>query len=181
MQKNRAQSLAYIDQDEGPELNVSPDEPGGSSCRGVTMEVLAEYCSAHALPPPTMADMKVMTAAYAGTIFGWCYLDPIRFDELPNGIDYRIADAAISLGVTGACTAAQMAMEMWPITGIMDDGTIESIKSEDTKVLLAALDAAWITWKHGIDYPHGWATYNHGWINRVRQVRERATAMLGAA
>ena len=47
---NLAAALAFIDEDEGPELNISSTEPGGASCRGVSLLVLAEYAKAHSLP-----------------------------------------------------------------------------------------------------------------------------------
>jgi lysozyme family protein len=178
MQTNRPQSLSYIDEDEGPEVNISPDEPGGSSSHGVTMTVLREYCAAHSFSAPTMIDMKAMTSELAGTIFTWRFLDPLRFNELPSGVDYRMADAAITLGRTGACLAVQMALAMWPVTGVMDDNTIAAIKAEDPKMLIAVLDAAWIVWKHGMT-ADGWAKYGHGWTNRVRKVRDRSLAMVG--
>lgn len=174
---NLAQTLAYIDEDEGPEVNISASEPGGSSCHGVTMEVLQEYNKAHGLAVPTLDDMKAMTSALAGQIFQWRYLDAIQFNELPAAIDYRLADAAISLGETGACLIAQMALAIWPTTGIMDAATLAAIKGAEPIVLLAALDAAWLTWKRGLT-PTGWATFGHGWTNRIINVRDRYTMML---
>jgi lysozyme family protein len=177
MQENLSQTLAYIDEDEGPEVNISASEPGGSSCHGVTMEVLQEYNKAHGIAVPTLDDMKAMTAALAGTIFQWRYLDALRFNDLPTAIDYRLADAAISLGETGACLIAQMAMAMWPTTGIMDAATLAAIKAQEPIVLLAALDAAWLTWKRGLTAT-GWATFGHGWCNRIIKVRNRYVMML---
>lgn len=177
MLSNLNATLAYIDEDEGPELNVSPDEPGGSSCHGVTMEVLQEYNKAHGKPAPTLDDMKAMTALLAGQIFTWRFLDGIRFNDLPSGVDYRMADAAISLGETGACLVVQMALCQWPVTGIMDEATLSSIKSADPKTLCNALDAAWLVWKHGMTQD-GWAKYGHGWTNRVLNVRSRVATML---
>jgi lysozyme family protein len=177
---NRTQALAYIDEDEGPEVNVSPSEPGGISCRGVSLTVLQEYHAAHGLPKATADDVRKMTAELAGEVYSWRFLDPIRFDELPNGIDYRIADCAITLGLTGACVATQMALAMWPVTGKMDDTTIGALHAEDPRVVVAALDAAWITWKHG-QGADGWATHGHGWMNRVRRVRDRSIQMMAGA
>jgi lysozyme family protein len=180
MISNLSATLAYIDADEGPELNVSPDEPGGSSCRGVTMEVLQEYNKAHGKPAPSIDDMKAMTALLAGQIFTWRYLDALRFNDLPSGVDYRLADAAISLGETGACVVVQLALCQWPVTGIMDAATIAAIKADNPKELLRALDAAWLTWKMKLK-PDGWAKYGHGWSNRVKKVRARVAPMLGTS
>ena len=179
MKSNLAQALAYIDEDEGPEVNISPDEPGGSSCHGVTMDVLREYCASHSFSAPTIIDMKAMTSELAGTIFTWRFLDPLRFNELPSGVDYRMADAAITLGRTGACLALQMALAMWPVTGVMDDVTIAAIKAEDPKLVISVLDAAWIVWKHGMT-SDGWAKYGHGWTERCSRVRDRTRAMIAA-
>jgi len=177
MKENLAQTLAYINEDEGPEVNISASEPGGSSCHGVTMEVLQEYNKTHGIAVPTLDDMKAMTAALAGTIFQWRYLDALRFNELPTAIDYRLADAAISLGETGSCLIVQMALTMYPCTGIMDEATLAAIKGAEPIVILSALDAAWLAWKHGLTST-GWSTFNHGWINRVIKVRNRYTMML---
>jgi lysozyme family protein len=178
MNQNRAATLAYIDEDEGPELNISDGEPGGSSCHGVTMQLLQEYDKAHGLPAPTLDDMRAMTSALAGTIYSWQFLDPLRFDDLPAGVDYRTADAAVSLGGTGACLVLQMALETYPFTGVMDDATVRAAQTADPRVLIAALDAAWLAWKHGLG-ADGWTKFNHGWLNRVVKVHARAIAMLG--
>lgn len=178
MNSNLARALAFIDQDEGPEINIGPSEPGGASCRGVSLMVLAEYNKAHNLPTPGLADIRAMTAELAGKVYTWRFLDPLRFDELPSGIDYRIADAGITLGLTGACVAVQMALGLWPVTGVMDDSTLAAIKSEDPRSVIAALGAAWIAWKHG-STPNGWQQFGHGWTNRGNRVRDRALSLIG--
>lgn len=177
MQANEAQTLAWIDEDEGPEVNISTGEPGGGSARGLTIEVWNEYNKAHGLPVATLADLSKVTATLSGQVFKWRYLDPIRFDELPTGIDYRMADAAISLGGTGACLILQMSMQMYPCTGVMDDATLAAVKVEDPQIMIAALDAAWLAWKHGLTAT-GWGNFAHGWINRVVKVRDRALKMV---
>jgi hypothetical protein len=42
MQDNLSKALDFITTDEGEELNVSPDEPGGASKWGVTLTDLSE-------------------------------------------------------------------------------------------------------------------------------------------
>jgi lysozyme family protein len=174
---NLAQVLAWIDEDEGPEVNISPDEPGGGSARGLTVEVWNEYNKVHGLPVVTVADLSKVTAALSGQIFQWRYLDPLRFNDLPAGIDYRMADLAITLGETGACLLVQMCLTLWPTTGIMDDATLAAIKGQEPIVLLTALDGAWLAWKHNMA-ADGWGHYGHGWTNRILKVRPRYTMML---
>ena len=64
MQANLAQSLAYITGDEGPELNVSPGEPGGASKWGVSLTVLSEHLG----KPCAVADVAALTPDDANTI-----------------------------------------------------------------------------------------------------------------
>lgn len=177
MQANRTQALDYIDEDEGPEVNISAGEPGGGSARGLTVEVWNEYNKAHGLAAVTVGDLGKVTAELSGSVFGWRFLDPIKFDDLPSGVDYRMADAAITLGATGACLIAQMSLAMWPATGIMDALTLAQIKAEQPIVLLRALDAAWLAWKHGLT-PTGWQKYGHGWVNRIIKIRSRYSLMV---
>ena len=179
MLANRSATLAYIDQDEGPEVNIGPGEPGGGSARGLSLEVWNEYNKAHGLPQVGVKDLNQVTADLAGKVYSWRFLDPLRFDDLPAGVDYRMADAAITLGETGACLILHMAMQMYPVTGIIDAATLKVVHAADPKVIIAALDAAWLAWKHGMS-ADGWTKYNHGWINRVVKVRDRALAMLNA-
>lgn len=171
-----AKTLAFILEDEGAEFNVSGSEPGGASKYGVSVVALSDWNKKHGKPPATIADVGNMTQDLAGQIYTDDFLDAIRFDDLPAGIGYRLADASISLGVTGACLILQMSLQMYPCTGIMDEATLAAVKKADPKIVIAALDAAWLAWKHGMS-PDGWVKYNHGWINRVIRVRDRALAM----
>lgn len=176
---NRDSAVSYIFDDEGDEFNVSADEPGGASKLGVSLVALAEYCHVKDLPKPSIADVGALTRVTAAPIYLEKFADPLRFNDLPQGIDYRMLDAAATLGVTGACLVTQMSLAMWPITGVMDDTTIAAIRRCDAWSLLLALDAAWLVWKHGMTQD-GWKKYGHGWTNRVIKVRDRTVAMIGA-
>src|ERR1035438_5885660 len=123
MQTNLAQSLTYITDDEGPELNVSPDEPGGASKWGVTLtdlsEVRGRVCTGDVAAARTQDD--------ANQISSTRFAVPIHFNDLPAGVDYRMLDCAVTLGVTGAINALQMCLAMWPMTGKMDDATLAAV------------------------------------------------------
>jgi lysozyme family protein len=178
---NRGSALAFIDEDEGPEVNESASEPGGISCRGVSLIALADYNAKHGLPAPTFDDVRAMTAELAGKVYTMNYLDPIRFDDLPSGVDYRLADVSVNLGVTGGITALQLALGMWPLTGIMDAATLGMLNG-DAKVTILSLSAAWIAKKHespnwgpSAVTPRG---FGHGWSNRNIRATARAIAMV---
>lgn len=174
MQANLAQSLAYITGDEGPELNVSPGEPGGASKWGVSLTVLSEHLG----KPCAVADVAALTQDDANAIYSARFAAPILFGDLPPGVDYRMLDCAVTLGVTGAVEALQMCLAMWPTTGVMDTPTMAEARAATPAVLVLQLDAAWLTWKRGLT-PTGWKENGHGWNNRVLKVRTRLPAMMG--
>jgi lysozyme family protein len=175
MNINLSSALAYITGDEGQELNISSGEGGGASKWGVTLtdlsEVRGKVC--------TVADVAALTQDDASQIYGTRFAVPIHFDELPGGVDYRMLDCAVTLGVTGAIDALQMCLAIWPTTGVMDAATLAAVKAATPAVLVLQLDAAWLTWKRGLT-PTGWGKYGHGWTNRVLKVRGRLPAMMGA-
>jgi len=174
VQSNLAQSLSYITSDEGQELNISSGEGGGASKWGVTLtdlsEVRGKVC--------TVADVAALTQDDASQIYGTRFAVPIHFDELPAGVDYRMLDCAVTLGVTGAIEALQMCLAIWPQTGTMDAPTLVAVNAATPAILVLQLDAAWLTWKRGLTAT-GQGKYGHGWLNRVLKVRARLPEMMG--
>lgn len=170
MQKNRTATLDMILASEGPELNVSPNEPGGASRYGVSVSFLTDYNRTLARPPATIDSIRVLTEADARTVYGAMLLDRLRFDEFPSGVDYRFTDIATNLGMTGGPRLLQLALGMWPITGKVDDETMARVRLADPATLIFSLSAAWIAKK--AESPN-WGPspvtktgYGHGWTNR---------------
>jgi len=181
---NLARALAFIDEDEGPELNIGGSEPGGSSKHGVSMTVLQEWHQSHGLPPPTMDDMRAVDATLAGQIYTAKFADPIRFNDLPGGVDYRLLDIAVNLGVAGGVMALELALQVWPVDGVMTDALLASSRQIDPHALIEALSAVWISKKH--ESPN-WNPspitrngYGRGWTNRNIRATARAIDLIGA-
>ena len=177
MNSNLTQALAWIDIDEGPELNVGASEPGGSSKHGVSMTVLQEWHKEKGLPPPTMDDMAAVDSVLAGQIYTEKFATPVRFNDLPGGADYRMLDIAVNLGPTGAITGLQMCLLLWPITGVLDDATMAAANKVNATALVAVLSAFWISKKHEAA---SWPTYGHGWMNRNIRATSRAVSLITA-
>lgn len=181
MNSNRSQALQYILEDEGAEFNVSASEPGGASKYGVSVTALSDFNKRNGKPPATIADVGNMTPELAGQIYKADYLEPIRFNDLPSGVDYRLADIVVNLGVTGGITALQLALGMWPITGIMDAATLAMLNG-DPKAIILSLSAAWIAKKHeSANWGPSPVTKNgfgHGWSARNIRATARAIAMV---
>lgn len=174
MHANLAKALAFVDEDEGPELNIAASEPGGSSKHGVSMTVLREWHAAKGMPPPTMDDMKAVDSKLAAEIYAERFAKPIRFDDLPAGVDYRLLDITVNLGVTGGPTLFQRVLGLQP-TGRISDADIAAAKSRDPAELISALGAGWLAYKK----EHGdWKKYGDGWTNRAKRAEPRALALL---
>jgi lysozyme family protein len=179
---NRATALAYIDEDEGPEVNISPNEPGGESKHGVSLTFLSDWRKTKGLPPATIDDVAAVTSETAAQAYTDMFAVPLRFDELPGGPDYRLLDIVVNLGLHGGIIALQLALGMWPLTGTMDDATVELAKQADPKALVMALGAVWISKKHEspnwVPSPVTKTGYGHGWTNRCNKANARALALI---
>lgn len=182
---NLPAALGFIDEDEGPELNIGGSEPGGASKHGVSMTVLQEWHALHGLPAPTMDDMRSVDATLAGQIYAAKFAEPIRFNDLPGGVDYRLLDIAVNLGVTGGIMALQLALGLWPVNGVLDDATLAAAQRAEPRALVFALSATWISKKHESPnwYPSAITKsgYGHGWSNRNARATSRAMTLIGAS
>src|SRR6185312_4100271 len=152
-------------------LNLSPNEPGGASRGGVSVDLLTDYYKKIGKGrKATIQDVTDLTVDDVNAVYGAMLLDPLRFDELPSGVDYRVADIEVNSGATGGVQVLQLALGMWPLSGVMDDATMARVKNIDAKLLIQLLGAAWIAKKH--ESPN-WNPspvtangYGHGWSNR---------------
>jgi lysozyme family protein len=174
MQSTLSQALKWIDEDEGHELNISSSEPGGSSKHGVSMEKLREWHKLKNMSPPTMNDMRNINSEKAGEIYTEMFARPINYDRLPVGVDYRLLDITINLGINGGPRLFQEVLGV-EVTGKMDEATISHAIGQDPAVLVAKLGTAWLAFKkaHG-----GWEKYGDGWTNRANRAGQRAMSLL---
>ena len=182
MQANRTITLDSILRWEGSDLNTAPTEPGGASKYGISVDFLSDYHKKHGLPKATIPDVSNLTADAASQIYGEMLLDPLRFDQLPSGVDFRLADLTTNLGMTGGPTLLQLCLGIYPLTGVMDSQTIAATMASDPKALIVALSAAWIAVKH---QSPNWSSspvtksgFGHGWSNRNNAQKEAALALV---
>lgn len=183
MQSNRIITLASILQWEGDELNTAPTEPGGASKYGVSVDFLSDYKRRHGLSKATVDDVAALTSETAGVIYSEMLLDPLQFDLLPSGVDYRLADLTTNLGMTGGPTLLQLCLGIYPLTGFIDPITLTLATAADPKALVVALSAAWIAVKHqspnwGPNPPVTAKGFGHGWSNRNTAQKESALNLI---
>lgn len=176
MKETFTKCMPLILASEGSELNLSPGEPGGASRYGVSVDALTDWNRALGRPRANIADVENMTPDLATSIYKKFYADRIRFDELPAGVDYRLLDAAINLGVTGGARLVQVALGIWPVTGKMDDDTVRATFTIDPQTMVRMIGAAWLSKKFESS---GWQKSGHGWTNRRNRVDIDALKMIG--
>lgn len=166
-------SLQHIYRWEGG-WTESPNEPGGASNLGISMVTFADWRKANKLPPPTFDDLRNITKEEAGQIYAIRFAIPIRFNELPLGVDYRMLDIAVNLGAAGAIHLLQK------IFGAVEDGLflsnslLAAVIAQPATQIIQELSDGWIA----IKKTQSWTKYGRGWTNRNNDVTAIALAMV---
>ncbi len=174
MKASWPQSIAYVLENEGAEINRSSSEPGGISKYGVSLETYRESCAASGLPRPSADTIAALTADQAAAFYRSYFADHILFDYLPAGVDYRLLDITVNLGRSGG---PALLAGVVGLSGSMSE-LAAAAAGHDAAELIKALGAAWLAKKQA---GGGWAKYGRGWTNRSVEAEGRALAMIAAA
>lgn len=192
MQENREAALAAILKSEDGTLNVAKSEPGGASKWGVSVDLLTDYRKRRGLPPATIADVAALDdkGVQASAIYTEMLLGPLRFDGMPSGVDYRLADIATNAGLTGGIAFLELSLGIWPLSNAtaVSDALMSAVFGADPAALIHALSAAWIAQKHMSPnwYPRSVNPlsisengYGHGWSNRNIDATKMSLSLVG--
>src|SRR6185369_7462378 len=82
-------AMVRVFADEGGYTN-DPVDPGGATNWGITIYDARMYWKRDATPN----DVRNMPKAVAAEIYRKHYANPMRYDDLPAGVDYGVLDAA---------------------------------------------------------------------------------------
>ena len=160
---------SWIKQSEGGFVD-NPRDPGGATNYGITLRTL----SAWRKMPCTVDDIGALTWGDAREIVKTLYWDTVHGDELPAGLDYCVADAAVNSGPVQAIKWLQRSL------GIVADGrfgpvTAQAVKSiRDPKAAIERYDAARLGFMRHL---RTWPVFGRGWFARVNLVTERAKGL----
>jgi lysozyme family protein len=167
-------AMVRVFADEGGYTN-DPVDPGGATNFGITIIDARKYWKSNATP----ADVKAMPKAVASDIYRKHYANPMRYDELPAGLDYSILDAAINSGVGRAPVWAGKALG---IAAKSINDVVAPANAANDKV--SAIQKYWAV---RLAFLHGLKTWGHfggGWGRRCAQGEAAAVKMwlsIGAA
>lgn len=168
MKDNFQKALAAVLRHEGGFVN-HPADPGGMTNLGCTKATWEQWVGRKV----TEAEMRALTPSDVAPLYKKRYWDKVLGDDLPNGVDYAVFDAAVNSGVTRASRWLQQAV------GVTDDGVI----GPKTLTAVNATDPlALVQWynKRRVEFLKGlttWDTFGKGWSTRVMDVNMAARQM----
>lgn len=183
MNQNTAHVLALILESEGGYQVKSTDNgnwTGGKAGMGrlvgtnlgVTPKTLAAW---RKVPVDTLtaADMRALGQPEAELIYRAQYLAPIRFDALPEGLDYAVADACVNSGPKRAAELLQA------VLGVEQDGiiglhTLDALNGREAVDVIHAYSQARLAFLRTLPT---WADFGRGWASRVARVEHEADEM----
>ena len=170
--------MALVLQHEGG-FTIDPRDPGNwtGGKKGVGVLKGTKFGIA-ANSFPTL-DIKNITSEQAVDIYRRKYARPVRFDDLPNGVDYAVLDLAINSGVGKAALVLEQALaalgQRLKVDGVLDEETLAAVRAVQPSALIDAISDARLAYMKRLK---NWATYGKGWTRRVGEVRTLAKGMI---
>ena len=162
MKDNFESCLKAVLHHEGGFVN-HPKDPGGMTNLGVTKKVWEEYVG-HEVDEQTM---RGLTPEIVAPMYKAKYWDKIKGDDLPNGVDYCVFDAAINSGPSRAAKWLQSTVGV-DADGAIGAKTIAAVSAMDSEALVKAYADRRLSFLH--DLPT-WDTFGKGWARRVAEVK----------
>lgn len=169
MEINTDRVLGWIGLSEGGYVN-HPKDPGGATDRGITQKTYDAWNKSKGKP---LKPVRGISKKEADDILFSEYLGPIRFNNLPSGIDYCLADFSVNSGPGRAVREAQRVVGV-SMDGIMGNKTLAAIKDMDEEDFIKRYQAARLAFMKSLKT---WGTFGKGWTTRVKDVETRALAM----
>ena len=181
-------AIALVLRDEGGYAERAL-ESGGAVNRGVTFTVFHDWRMARGHNAPTFADLKAMSVAETQDIYRAKFAAPIRFDDLPAGVDYLLLDSAVNNGAGGMFRMLAHALGAPRITnGRMDDITLSDIAQRGPESTINAFcdermheQRSFRNYAAPVKRLLPIVTFGMVWDRRVTAVRKRALAMVEGA
>jgi len=170
MNSNWQKSFELMLKSEGGYVN-NPADPGGMTNLGVTKATWENWVGRAS----DEAEMRSLTPEKVEPLYKKKYWDAVRGDELPAGISYLLFDFAVNAGVGRSIKTLQSAI------GVTSDGgfgpmTMAAVQAIDPKELIERFSQAKEDFYRSLQT---FATFGRGWLNRVADVKLKATSMIG--
>ena len=168
MRNNFAEAFKAVLKHEGGYVHHK-DDPGGMTNLGCTKAVWEEHCG----HPVDEKAMRALTPADVAPLYKRKYWDKIKGDDLPNGVDYVVFDAAINSGPGRAAKWLQACVGVEPDGGI-GPKTLAAVTGFKASNLIEDYSKRRLSFL--MDLPT-WGTFGKGWGRRVSDVEKTALDM----
>lgn len=147
-----------------------PSDPGGRTNLGVTQATWENWVGRGS----DEAEMRGLTPEKVEPMYKKKYWDAVRGDELPVGLDYLMFDFAVNAGAGRAIKTLQTAVGVTPDGGF-GPMTMAAVQAVDPNELIERFSQAKEDFYRSLTT---FATFGKGWLNRVADVKVKASAML---
>jgi lysozyme family protein len=147
-----------------------PADPGGMTNLGVTKAVWERWTD----KPADEAEMRSLTPEKVAPLYKAEYWDRVHGDELPDGVDHCVFDAAVNMGVGTAVKLLQQCCNT-QIDGVMGPKTLQAAQQMDDHLLIEAYSDARERRYKGLD---AFKTFGNGWLKRLVSVELEAKKMV---
>ena len=169
MISNWQKSFELMLKSEGGFVN-HPSDPGGMTNLGVTKATWENWVGRES----DEAEMRGLTPEKVKPLYKKKYFDAVRGDELPMGLDYLMFDFAVNAGAGRAIKTLQTAVGVTPDGGF-GPMTMAAVQAVDPVELIERFSQAKEDFYRSLNT---FATFGKGWLNRVADVKVKASAML---
>lgn len=169
MLSNWSNAFALMLKSEGGFVN-HPSDPGGITNLGVTKATWENWVGRES----DEAEMRGLTPEKLEPLYKKKYWDAVRGDELPAGISYLLFDFAVNAGVGRSIKTLQTAVGVTPDGGF-GPMTMAAVQAVDPVELIERFSQAKEDFYRSLNT---FATFGKGWLNRVADVKVKASSML---
>ena len=169
MNTNWQKSFELMLQSEGGFVN-HPSDPGGMTNLGVIKATWESWVGREV----DEAEMRGLTPENVEPLYKERYWDAVRGDELPMGLDYLMFDFAVNAGAGRAIKTLQTAVGVTPDGGF-GPITMAAVQAVDPVELIERFSQAKENFYRSLTT---FSTFGKGWLNRVADVKLKASAML---
>ena len=170
MISNWQKSFELMLKSEGGYVN-NPADPGGMTNLGVTKATWENWVGRES----DEAEMRGLTPEKVEPLYKKKYWDAVRGDEIENGgVAYLLFDFAVNAGVGRSIKTLQTAVGVTPDGGF-GPMTMAAVQAVDPVELIERFSQAKEDFYRSLNT---FATFGKGWLNRVADVKVKASSML---
>ena len=139
-------------------------DKGGPTDRGITQRAFDAYNEAHGLP---LRSVKGISKTLAEKILVENYFTPVRFNELPHGLDYTLADYSVNSGPSRAIKDLQREIGV-KADGVFGNQTLVAmrkyIEEDGLDDLIVSINERRFAFMKTLS---NWGVSKNGWTTRV--------------